>query len=51
MIATVVGALVVGVFTFAVVGFNVLRSDIASTERLARIEAIRTPHAHTHAQP
>ena len=56
VLATIIAALIVGVFSFAVVGFNVLRNDIGSVrndmeagfaqvdERFARIETVLVDH-------
>ena len=56
VLATIIAALIVGVFSFAVVGFNVLRNDIGSIrndmeagfaqvdERFARIETVLVDH-------
>ena len=44
VLATIIAALIVGVFSFAVVGFNVLRSDIDSvrTDLRSDIDSVRT---------
>ena len=44
VLATIIAALIVGVFSFAVVGFNVMRSDIDSvrTDLRSDIDSVRT---------